>query len=140
MGGMDPTPVGMPLEKHSASQLLPRRLRMLWTPLATPGRQHSVLRHMISVPHPTRLPYRARSPGPARQAQPGSPLDPRCRNSIPHTRGMWLHPLTDAAQDTKLLFMPRVRAEPAATAGQQHRQTHGSCWGKNTPQPPLFVS
>lgn len=92
MGGMDPTPVGMSLEKHSAPQLLPRRLRMLWTPLATPGRQHIVLRHVISVPHPTRLPYTTRPhtvPG-AQDPHAKPSLDPRwilAAGTASHTLG-----------------------------------------------------
>lgn len=121
VGRVNSIPVGMPLEKQPLLQ-----------PSSSPedrgcsgdARGHTMPRHMLSVPRWTRhcptlhhpSSQHTRSSGPAHRAQAGPLLDPHCRNSIPHMGNG-----TDAAQETKLLFMARVCAEPAPTdPGQLH--------------------
>lgn len=101
--------------------------------LDSPGdsRECTMPRNTIPVPHGMRLPYIAH-PHTTRGAQDlhAEPsLDPcwiLAAGTASHTWGN----VTDAAQETKLLFMPWVCVELAATAGQQQRQTHGSCTGQ----------
>lgn len=125
---MNSIPVGMTLEKqaflHPSSS--PEDWGCSGLPWWHQGAHHAQAHDFCATSDKAALhrpsSHHTRSPGPAAWAQPGSLLDPHCRDSTPYMGKCDRCSPGDKA--------PVHALEPAATAGQQHRQTQGSCTGQ----------